>query len=132
MLHRVISRLETGDPGNELPLMQPQLLDVFPAKLTGYTLLSPNRWYYTFIEQTPDKEGKWKDKVNGRTGQAYNRHEAFNTETGIAGSGDNMSNLPPLLPLGPAIPDVQMWVNCEGELEYHFKEVNNRDICNFE
>lgn len=52
-------------------------------KLTGASQLTANRWAYSAVEQVPEKQGRYKDKLNGWSGTAYNTVEANNASTGV-------------------------------------------------
>ena len=109
-----------GTPGGDRPMM---------IKLTGAAPLLPNRWSYSAIEQIPEKQGRYKDKLSGWTGTAYNTIEANNAPTGIQGSGDDVTDFPEgveLQPLGAgAVVPAWRIVNCEGNEEVHFTAPNN-------
>lgn len=109
-----------GSPGGGAPMM---------IKLTGASQLLPNRWAYSAVEQVPEKQGRYKDKLNGWSGTAYNTVEANNAETGIQGSGDDTSDFPEgveMQPLGAgAVVPAYRIINCEGNVEVHFSAPNN-------
>jgi len=98
-------------------------------KLTGASPLLPNRWAYSAVEQVPEKQGRYKDKLGGWSGTAYNTVEANNAETGIQGSGDDVADFPQgvdLQPLGAgAVVPAWRVINCEGNEEVHFAAPNN-------
>jgi len=98
-------------------------------KLTGASPLLPNRWAYSAVEQVPEKQGRYKDKLNGWSGTAYNTVEANNADTGIQGSGDDVADFPQgvdLQPLGAgAVVPAWRVINCEGNKEVHFAAPNN-------
>lgn len=98
-------------------------------KITGSSLLLPNRWAYSAVEQVPEKEGRYKDKLSGWSGTAYNTVEANNADTGIQGSGDDAADFPQgvdLQPLGAgAVVPAWRVINCEGNEEVHFAAPNN-------
>jgi hypothetical protein len=109
-----------GSPGGGAPMM---------IKLTGASQLLPNRWAYSAVEQVPEKQGRYKDKLNGWSGAAYNTVEANNAATGIQGSGDDISDFPEgveMQPLGAGavVPGYRI-INCEGNEEVHFSAPNN-------
>jgi len=98
-------------------------------KLTGASQLLPNRWAYSAVEQVPDKQGRYKDKLNGWSGTADNTVEANNADSGIQGSGDDVADFPQgveLQPLGAgAVVPAWRVINCEGNEEVHFAAPNN-------
>lgn len=109
-----------GSPGDGAPMM---------IKLTGASQLLPNRWAYSAVEQVPEKQGRYKDKLNGWSGTAYNTVEANNAATGIQGSGDDISDFPEgvemqSLGAGAVLPAYRI-INCEGDEEVHFSAPNN-------
>ena len=109
-----------GSPGGGAPMM---------IKLTGASQLLPNRWAYSAVEQVPEKQGRYKDKLNGWSGTAYNTVEANNAATGIQGSGDDISDFPEgvemqSLGAGAVLPAYRI-INCEGKDEVHFSASNN-------
>jgi hypothetical protein len=109
-----------GGSGGEGPMM---------IKLTGASQLTANRWAYSAVEQVPEKQGRYKDKLGGWTGTAYNTVEANNASTGIQGSGDDVVDFPQgveLQPLGAgAVVPAWRIINCEGIEEVHFSAPNN-------
>lgn len=93
--------------------------------------LDVNRWEYQFVEQVPDKLGKWKDATIPITGTAYNTFEANNIGVGPMGNGDNSSTYPAgyrTRPVGAASAKAVLQIflieNCEGQLEFQFSHPN--------
>lgn len=101
----------------------------FEGMFTSSTLISPNRWSYSFVEVIYKKLGEYEVLAGGRSGVAYNRIETNNTSSGVQGNGVNVSTLPAgkeIVPLGVgAVTKIDTKVNCDtGEVEYEFGETN--------
>lgn len=104
------------------------------VKITGSTLISPNRWKYTWIEQKLERTGLWLDKPDGLTSasdgysQAYNTIETNNSATGVQGNGIDLTTLPGNYAILPArgTPVVELWrtMNCDGVVECFFQYEN--------
>jgi hypothetical protein len=100
----------------------------FWGKLSNMTSLGDNRWSYDFLEQVPDLDGTFKDAPNGRSGICYNTLEAFNTASGIQGSGDNTADFPggvELQPIGGGVVRIYQDVDCNGDPIFLFQAPNN-------
>lgn len=76
------------------------------ARLTGATMLSDNRWSYTWEECRLAPSGAFEAVPGGLTsassGEAINSVEASNTDTGVQGNGVDLENLPLTFALQPA------------------------------
>jgi len=90
-----------------------------------------NAYHYSWVEVVPNENGQFTAPANPRSdathGYAYNTLEAYNTATGVQGSGHNVSGLPAgitLLPIGPGV--VPMWLDydCNGNLRPYFSVGN--------
>lgn len=104
----------------------------FWVKITGATLITANRWSYTWTEQQPGAAGLWVDKPSGRTssssGLGYNSMEANNAATGIQGSGDDLATFPSgtvLFPIrGNPVVEGTLLKDCDGVAFFSFAAVN--------
>ena len=76
------------------------------ARLTGATMLSDNRWSYTWEECRLAPSGAFEAVPGGLTsassGEAINSVEASNTDTGVQGNGVDLEYLPLTFALQPA------------------------------
>lgn len=76
------------------------------ARLTGATMLSDNRWAYTWEEARLAPSGVFEAVPGGlnsaSSGEAVNAVEASNTATGVQGNGVDRDNLPLSFAMMPA------------------------------
>ncbi len=104
---------------------------IFYAKITGSSVITTNRWTYSFVEVKLNVGGTFNIKPDGVTGTAYNTIEANNGVCGIMGSGDDCDVFPTgitELPIGiGAVVRMSRLYNCEEPpvLEYVFTLPNN-------
>ncbi len=101
----------------------------------------PNRWDYQFGEVIKRQAGYggWQLRVNGRTGDAYNRIEIPNSAIGVQGNGIDLANLPTGFSLQPIATGIVVemsvvrWVDTDNGVvinagvEYWFSEYNGVD-----
>ncbi len=102
---------------------------MFWAKITGSSVITTNRWLYTFVQVTLNVAGVFTTLGGGITSNAYNTIEANNVVCDVLGSGDDCNEFPIGIteqPLGPgAVVQMSAIPNCEGTLEYLFTDSNN-------
>ncbi len=99
------------------------------VKITGTSVITTNRWLYTFEQVKLDTGGKFTTVDSGITGNAYNTIEVNNAITGLLGSGDDEDEFPDNIteyPLGiGAVVEMKIILNIEGNKEYLFTAPNN-------